>query len=288
MVAWGGSPAAGARTAGSGREARVWFYDVSAGPDYGTANWLLELADIDGDGVADDRIPPIWEYGTTTGTARSTTSPPTSRKLVRFVAVDALFAASPIYDPAISEPLLADGVELDLNIFAGRPGRDPLPRCCASRPAGDFDRLDPTRSFAVDTAVTRSTARSRRRSTASRAAFGTAAAAVLRQRDHVHADPGNPSIDAAVLRPRRVLRRQGRAVPRRHRYEAARGGLRPSRRALAPTRSPASPPHAPNLQGWTYAWATDAGGSIGASTDTGLRRHEVGPPPRALARPRRL
>ena len=112
-------------TAPSAGRPAVWFYDVSAGPDYGTANWLLEPADFDGDGITDERIPPVWEYGTSHWYRPFDDLTADLAKLLRYVAVDALFGSSPIYDPALSEPLLADSLELDLNLFAGRAGHDP-------------------------------------------------------------------------------------------------------------------------------------------------------------------
>ncbi|MDX1450102.1 MAG: hypothetical protein R3246_13690, partial [Acidimicrobiia bacterium] len=55
-VAWGGTPADDPED-GLGFTARVWFYDLSAGPDQFTGSW-----DVDAD-REDYRIPPIWEYG---------------------------------------------------------------------------------------------------------------------------------------------------------------------------------------------------------------------------------
>ena len=124
----------------------MWFYDVSAGPDFGTANWLLDVADFNGDGETDERIPPIWEYGTTHWYRPFDDLTGDLAALLRFVAVDELFGSSPIYDPALSEPLLADRVELDLNLFAGRPGVDPAALIRADNLRATLARLDPTRS----------------------------------------------------------------------------------------------------------------------------------------------
>lgn len=152
MVAWGGSPP-DAPYGGLGRLARVWFYDLSAGPDLATNNFLLEEADFTGDGVPEERIPPIWEYGTTHWFRPFDDLTDDLAKVLRFVAVDELFGSTPIYDPALSEPLLADRVELDLNLFAGRPGHDPLSGLRLTEVEEILERLDPGRSFPVDLEV---------------------------------------------------------------------------------------------------------------------------------------
>ena len=50
MIAWGGS------------HSRTWFYDLSAGPEFNTDNWNVDQPDLDEDGTAEYRMPPIWEY----------------------------------------------------------------------------------------------------------------------------------------------------------------------------------------------------------------------------------
>ena len=62
MIAWGGTAADDAE-GGPSATARVWFYDLSAGPEFWTDNWDITTADLDGDGALDYRMPPVWEYG---------------------------------------------------------------------------------------------------------------------------------------------------------------------------------------------------------------------------------
>ena len=64
IVAWGGTTPDDEET-GLGRRGvnRVWFYDLSAGPENWGGNFDVDDADLDGDGVADYRIPVSWEYG---------------------------------------------------------------------------------------------------------------------------------------------------------------------------------------------------------------------------------
>src|SRR5512134_131477 len=61
IIAWGGTPATDEED-GSRGERRVWFYDLSAGPESWTDNWNVDDADLDGNGVPDYRMPPVWEY----------------------------------------------------------------------------------------------------------------------------------------------------------------------------------------------------------------------------------
>lgn len=90
-IAWGGT------------HGRGWFYDLSAGPESWTDNWAVDFKDLDGDGIEDYRMPPIWEY--TAGGYRSPSELDTDLgKVVRFVAINLLFTTSPIYDPLASTP----------------------------------------------------------------------------------------------------------------------------------------------------------------------------------------
>ncbi|CUS06343.1 conserved exported protein of unknown function [Candidatus Promineifilum breve] len=91
MIAWGGS------------HGRTWFYDLSAGPEAWTDNWNVDDPDLDGDGVEDYRMPPIWEYAA--GGFRDPAALSEDLGLVaRFVAINLLFTPSPLYDPLVSSP----------------------------------------------------------------------------------------------------------------------------------------------------------------------------------------
>lgn len=86
-----------------GTHGRGWFYDLSAGPEGWTDNWLVDAEDIDGDGVVDYRMPPIWEYSDA-GFRPLSELDTDLGKVVRFVAIDLLFTSSPLYDPLASTP----------------------------------------------------------------------------------------------------------------------------------------------------------------------------------------
>jgi hypothetical protein len=91
MIAWGG------------KHSRNWFYDFSAGPESWGGNWNVDAADLDGDSVADYRIPPIWEYAAS-GYRKPALLGADMGRLVRFVGIDLLFTTSPLYDPLASSP----------------------------------------------------------------------------------------------------------------------------------------------------------------------------------------
>ena len=115
-VAWGGTTADDAES-GLGSLRRLWFYDFSAGPELWAGNYDVDDQDVDGDGRADYRIPPIWEYGNTSGYRPFTDLSGDMGGLARYVAINLLFTSSPIYKTAISPPKLPSGIQLDINLY---------------------------------------------------------------------------------------------------------------------------------------------------------------------------
>jgi len=91
LISWGGS------------NSRVWFYDPSAGPEAWGGSYNVDDADLDGDSIADYRIPPIWEYNAA-GYRDPADLGGDLGLVTRFVAIDMLFAGSPLYDPMASAP----------------------------------------------------------------------------------------------------------------------------------------------------------------------------------------
>ena len=91
-----------------GTHGRLWFYDVSAGPD--STNWNVDdeeffrrLTSSLGDGFADIRIPPIWEMGG----GLPDYIVPDATTATGLLARYSLFVhhhASPLYDPLTSLP----------------------------------------------------------------------------------------------------------------------------------------------------------------------------------------
>ena len=124
----GGNFVAALTRAWGGNSGPTWFYDLSAGPDYGDNSWDVDDADLSfpPDGVLDYRMPPIWEYGNMTAYRPFNDLSGDLAKEIRYVALDMLFTPSPIYDPAATVPG-PDGVkQIALDIFEGDPGRNGL------------------------------------------------------------------------------------------------------------------------------------------------------------------
>ncbi|HET6530516.1 MAG TPA: hypothetical protein VFH03_07865 [Actinoplanes sp.] len=121
MIAWGGTTADDEET-GLRSTRRVWFHDLSAGPESTTDNYIVDEEDVDGDGVADYRMPPIWEY--TGGGFRSPDALAGDlAKLTRYVALDLLMTTSPVY-PVELPAGLPKSINLDSTTYEGWPGVD--------------------------------------------------------------------------------------------------------------------------------------------------------------------
>jgi hypothetical protein len=104
MVSWGGT------------RARSWFYDFSAGPEWNTTNWVVDATDLDGDGVEEYRMPPIWEY-VDGGYRHPDALGYDMGLLARYVAIDLLFAPSPLTDPLITAPGALGRKIAEINMF---------------------------------------------------------------------------------------------------------------------------------------------------------------------------
>jgi hypothetical protein len=108
MIAWGGS------------SSRLWFYDLSAGPEAWTTNYDVDNPDLDGNGIEDYRMPPIWEY--TPGGYRDPSALSMDLGLVtRFVGIDLLFTTSPLYDPMVTAPGLGGQRVVHINMMEDDP-----------------------------------------------------------------------------------------------------------------------------------------------------------------------
>jgi hypothetical protein len=119
LIAWGGSVRAGAAAQ------RVWFYDLSANPDPWTDAWDVTYADLNGDGVEDYRMPPIWQYGTrknSNGVYRKVS--PDLARVVRYTALNFLITPSPIYRVALTPPRMPEEIELNVNVEQGEGAAD--------------------------------------------------------------------------------------------------------------------------------------------------------------------
>ena len=124
IVAWGGTAPDDEENPYGGAPRRLWFYDLSAGPESWGGSFDITNADIDGDGAADYRIPNTWEYSGTPlghnhpgfGSAPLTTD---LSKVIRYVGLDLLFTSSPLYPPYFTANRLPGQVNLDVNTVEG-------------------------------------------------------------------------------------------------------------------------------------------------------------------------
>src|SRR5688500_16427761 len=108
MIAWGGS------------SSRIWFYDLSAGPEAWTSNWNVDDKDVDGDGEPDYRMPPIWEY-TQKGYRKPAALSKDLGLVTRFVGINLLFTSSPLYDPLGSAPDVGGDKVVHITMFEDDP-----------------------------------------------------------------------------------------------------------------------------------------------------------------------
>ena len=123
IISWGGTAPGDEENGYAGAARRIWFYDLSAGPESWTDNWNVDDPDLDGNGRVDYRMPPIWEY--TGGGYRRPAAIGSDLGLVaRYVGVNLLFTSSPLYPPDITPPALPEDFNLDSNTYEGLPGVD--------------------------------------------------------------------------------------------------------------------------------------------------------------------
>ncbi len=108
LISWGGT--------GS----RSWFYDFSAGPEWNTNNWVVDVTDLNGDGVEEYRMPPIWEYADG-GYRHADALGYDMGLLARYVAIDLLFAPSPLTDPLVTAPGALGRKIADVTMFEDDP-----------------------------------------------------------------------------------------------------------------------------------------------------------------------
>ena len=121
LIAWGGTTADDEES-GLGSTQRIWFHDLSAGPDSFTDNWNVDDPDLTGDRVEDYRLPPIWEYYAAEGYRDESKLTGDLSKVSRYVAIDLMFTSSPLYPPQFTPRLLPSRINLDVNTIEGWPG----------------------------------------------------------------------------------------------------------------------------------------------------------------------
>ena len=142
MIAWGGTTPDDEES-GLGSLHRIWFYDLSAGPEGWTDNWNVD----------DDlgyRMPPVWEYGNLAGYRPFDDLSGDLGKVTRYVAIDLLFTTSPLYKPAISPPLLPTDIQLDINVYQMDPNSNGEDYFIPSLIAAELNELQPLNNYDVE------------------------------------------------------------------------------------------------------------------------------------------
>lgn len=122
IIAWGGTTANDEEN-GLGSTRRVWFHDLSAGPESWTDNWNVDEPDLDGNGVEDYRMPPTWEYAAN-GYRSATALAGDLSKITRYVALNLLFTTSPLYPVELPTARPPKSINIDSNTYEGWPGVD--------------------------------------------------------------------------------------------------------------------------------------------------------------------
>ncbi|MFI1996002.1 hypothetical protein [Actinoplanes sp. NPDC020271] len=122
IIAWGGTTADDEET-GLGATRRVWFHDLSAGPESWTSNYDVDNADVDGDGVPDYRMPPTWEYAENGFRDPGRLAGDLS-KITRYVALNLLMTTSPLYPVELPGARLPKSINVDSNTYEGWAGVD--------------------------------------------------------------------------------------------------------------------------------------------------------------------
>jgi hypothetical protein len=141
---WGGTSRDDDET-GAHRPRRVWYLDLSAGPT--ELDWDVDDPDFVGWGKPQYRMPPIWDYGSTSG-YRPFDSVSTDLGLItRFAAINELFTSSPAFKVAITPPRLPSEIQLDLNLYQADPEVDGRTMIDESLLVRNVSRLQPFNKF---------------------------------------------------------------------------------------------------------------------------------------------
>jgi hypothetical protein len=125
IIAWGGTTPDDEETGLGNKRGvnRVWFFDLSAGPEAWGSNYDITDEDLDGDGEPDYRIPVAWEYAANGYRSPSMLASDLAL-LARYGAINLLFTSSPLYPPYLTPQLLPKAINLDLNTYEAWPGVD--------------------------------------------------------------------------------------------------------------------------------------------------------------------
>jgi hypothetical protein len=149
MIAWGGTTPDDKQN-GLGSLNRIWFHDLSAGPESNTGQYDIDNADLDGDDALDYRMPPIWEYGNKKGYRPFTDLSGDLSKVMRYVAINLLFTTSPLYRVQITPPEQPERLQVNVNMFEGDAASSGLNFVKAGLMNDNLNALQPLNKFTTD------------------------------------------------------------------------------------------------------------------------------------------
>jgi hypothetical protein len=105
---------------------------------------------VDGDGLPDYRMPPIWEYRPGGYRAPSALTGDLA-KVARYVGINLLFTSSPLYRPDLAPPDLPHSINIDSNTYEAWPGVDASRSLITPRVLlEELSELQPTSRFSYD------------------------------------------------------------------------------------------------------------------------------------------
>jgi hypothetical protein len=162
VVAWGGTARDDAQDSSASTK-RVWFYDLSAGPDSLTGSWNVDdtcymwgyapQAQTQ-TGATTYRIPPVWEYGNLTAYRPFDDLTGDLAKIVGDVAVKGLFTSNMVDtgvdNTSLSSPgTIARRVEMAVNLANLQPGTDAKKYLLVDFVLERLAKLEPWRRFSA-------------------------------------------------------------------------------------------------------------------------------------------
>ncbi|HSA99675.1 MAG TPA: hypothetical protein VLE49_03425 [Anaerolineales bacterium] len=137
IIAWGGG------------HSRLWFYDLSAGPESWSGNYDVDNPDLDGNGIEDYRMPPVWEY--TAGGYRDPSALGADLgRVTRFVGINLLFTSSPLYDPLASAPGAGGKKVVHIDMFEDDPNSKGTDWIDPAAVQAEFSSLEPYYAWEVN------------------------------------------------------------------------------------------------------------------------------------------
>jgi hypothetical protein len=149
MIAWGGTTPDDEEN-GLGSLHRIWFYDLSAGPEGWSDNWNVDDLDPYGSNWLQYRMPPVWEYGNLGAYRPFDNLSGDLGKVTRYIAINLLFTPSPLYNPSISPPLVPEMVQLDINVYQGEPGVDAKDFFDQELIRTELNELQPLKTYSLE------------------------------------------------------------------------------------------------------------------------------------------